>query len=678
LGLSLPLLVCFWICSAPTSRSADPAPRPVTLRDLADLPLEALPQIPIETVFGASRYDQKVTQAPASVSIVTADEIKKEGYRTLAGGLESVRSLYVTDDRNYSYLGMRGFGRPGDYNSRVLLLVDGHRLNDNIFGQAMLGTEAVVDVDLIDHVEVIRGPSSSIYGDNAFLGVISITTRKGGDINGLESSVSAGSFDTYKGRVTYGQKFTNDVELLLSGTWYDSAGPGELYFPEFDTPANHYGIAHDSDGDQAQSAFGSLTWKDFTLSSGFSTREKQVPTASFGTIFDAGLEQTTDLRAYADLKFEHEFSQETRLMARVSYDLYSYHGNYPYYATNSGPPIDPVPVVINRDDALGQWVGTEWQVTQKLFDRHTLVGGVDFNDNLQQSQNNYYDAPGYADVHIDRSSGLNAGVYGQAEVGLLPRLTFNGGLRYDYYESFGGTVNPRLGLIYSPWQQTTFKLLYGKAFRAPNVFELYYEAPGANVANPYLSPETIRTYELVYEQYLPANLRFSASGYYYEIRDLITQQIDAFDQTYFANVDETRAKGVELELEEKFDFGLKARVSYVCQRTEDSITGQELSNSPRNQAKLSLIVPLYKDKVFTGLEVLYTSPVRTLAGNETDAFTVANLTLYSQKIVKGLEVSASIYNLFNTQYAFPGSADLREDSVTQNGRSFRVKLTYRF
>ena len=421
-----------------------------------------------------------------------------------------------------------------------------------------------------------------------------------------------------------------------------------------------------------------MTWKDFTLSSGFSTREKQVPTASFGTVFGAGLEQTTDLRAYVDLKFEHEFSQETRLMARVSYDQYSYHGNYPYYASNSAPLIDPIQVVINQDEALGQWVGTEWQVTQKLFDRHTLVTGVDFNDNLQQSQNNYYAAPGYPDVYIDRSSGLNAGVYGQAEVGLLPSLTFNGGLRYDYYESFGGTVNPRLALIYSPWQQTTFKLLYGKAFRAPNVFELYYEAPGANVANPNLSPETIRTYELVYEQYLPANLRFSASGYYYEIHDLISQQMDALGQTYYANVDQTRAKGVELELEEKFASGLKARVSYVCQNTEDAITGQELSNSPRNQAKLSLIVPLYKDKVFTGLEVLYTSPVRTLAGNEADAFTVANLTLYSQKIVKGLECSASIYNLFNTQYAFPGSADLREDTVTQNGRTFRVKLTYRF
>jgi iron complex outermembrane receptor protein len=132
-GLSLPLVVFLWNCGAATGWSADPSPEPVSLSTLADLPLEALPQIPIETVSGASRYEQKVTQAPASVSIVTSDEIKKQGYRTLAEVLESVRGLYVTDDRNYSYLGVRGFGRPGDYNSRVLLLVDGHRLNDNIY-----------------------------------------------------------------------------------------------------------------------------------------------------------------------------------------------------------------------------------------------------------------------------------------------------------------------------------------------------------------------------------------------------------------------------------------------------------------------------------------------------------------------------------------------------------------
>src|SRR5690349_15333145 len=109
----------------------------------------------IPSVYGASKYEQKVTEAPSSVSIVTADEIKKFGYRTLGDILRSVRGFYVTYDRNYSYIGVRGFARPSDYNTRILLLIDGHRLNESIYNSVYVGTEAVLDVDLIDRVEII-------------------------------------------------------------------------------------------------------------------------------------------------------------------------------------------------------------------------------------------------------------------------------------------------------------------------------------------------------------------------------------------------------------------------------------------------------------------------------------------------------------------------------------------
>jgi iron complex outermembrane receptor protein len=105
---------------------------------------------------------QSASDAPASVTVITADEIQKYGYRTLADILQSVRGFYITSDRLYSYVGVRGFGRLGDWNSRILLLVDGHRVNNNVDGHGMLGTEFLVDVDLIERVEVIRGPSSSL------------------------------------------------------------------------------------------------------------------------------------------------------------------------------------------------------------------------------------------------------------------------------------------------------------------------------------------------------------------------------------------------------------------------------------------------------------------------------------------------------------------------------------
>ena len=146
--------------------------------DLADMSLEELMLIDVDSVYGASGFKQKVTEAPASVTIITSEDIQRYGYRTLADILRNVQGFYVTYDRNYSYLGVRGYGLPGQYNSSIALLIDGHRLNDNIFDGALIGTEFPLDVDLIDRVEVIRGPNSSLYVASAFLGVINIITKQ--------------------------------------------------------------------------------------------------------------------------------------------------------------------------------------------------------------------------------------------------------------------------------------------------------------------------------------------------------------------------------------------------------------------------------------------------------------------------------------------------------------------
>jgi outer membrane receptor for ferrienterochelin and colicins len=159
--------------------------------DLMDMSLQDLMKVEIDSVYGASKYKQKVTAAPASITIITAEEIKRYGYRTLADILRDVPGFYVTYDRNYNYVGVRGFGRPGDYNSRILLLVDGHRINDNIDDQAFIGTDFPVDISLIDRVEVIRGPNSSLYVASALLGIVNIVTRH--DISGVTVSEEAAS-----------------------------------------------------------------------------------------------------------------------------------------------------------------------------------------------------------------------------------------------------------------------------------------------------------------------------------------------------------------------------------------------------------------------------------------------------------------------------------------------------
>src|SRR5262249_48210711 len=152
---------------------------------------------------------------------------------------------------------------------------DGHRMNNNLTDGAAIGTDFLLDVDLIERVEVIRGPSAVLYGNNAFFGVINVITRKGASMEGYGGEVSGevASYDTYKGRVTYGTKLKDGLEFLLSGSYYDSEGDDSLFYKEFNSPASNNGVAQDADDDNYKSFFGSVKCLDFTLQGGIINRE---------------------------------------------------------------------------------------------------------------------------------------------------------------------------------------------------------------------------------------------------------------------------------------------------------------------------------------------------------------------------------------------------------------------
>jgi len=632
----------------------------------------------IPSVYGASKYEQKVTEAPSSVSIITSSDIKKYGYRTLADILRNVRSFYITYDRNYSYVGVRGFGRPGDYNSRILLLVDGHRTNDNIYDQAFVGTEGLVDVDVIDRVEVIRGPGSSLYGSNAFFAVINVITKRGRDVKGAEVSGEAGSFKTYKGRLTSGDRYQNGLEAIISGTGYDSKGD-KLYFSEFD-PANpaadpraaNGGVTDHTDYDKAQNYFSKISLQDFTFEGAYSSRTKGIPTGAFGTDFNDPANKTKDERSFVDVKYDHSLGGRTDLEARVYYDYYRYNGDYAYFT-------DPTVASLNKDWGYGNWWGSEVRLTQKFADMHRAIIGAEYQGNIRQDQGNYY-IDGSSTWEDRRRSRIWA-AYLQDEITFSKQWMLNAGVRYDHYSTFGGTTNPRLALIFNPTEKSAVKALYGSAFRTPNAFELYYTSPGTNAPNPNLKPEKIKTYELVYEQYLGEGFRASVAGFQYQIEDLINQ-VDAgtgTGETMFDNIDKVNAKGAELELDNKWSSGIEGRFSYTIQRAEDKVTGEPLTNSPAQLAKLNLSAPVVKEKVFFGVEEQYMSRRRTLNGVYADGFYITNVTLFTQNLVNRLDVSASVYNLLNKKYSDPVSLDLAPiDALRQDGRMYRLKLTYAF
>ncbi|HMY07932.1 MAG TPA: TonB-dependent receptor plug domain-containing protein, partial [Accumulibacter sp.] len=181
--------------------------------DLTALSLEQLMDV---SVSSASRFEQKVSKIASSVTVISREEIQQHGWRTLAQALRSVPGFYIHYDRNYDYIGARGFARPQDYNSRILLLIDGYRTNDPLYDQAYVGSEQLLDIDLVERIEVVRGPGSSVYGGNAIFGVVNIITRAASEINGFESAAGWASHHSREGRLTYGRRAENGVELLAS------------------------------------------------------------------------------------------------------------------------------------------------------------------------------------------------------------------------------------------------------------------------------------------------------------------------------------------------------------------------------------------------------------------------------------------------------------------------------
>ncbi len=628
----------------------------------------------IPSVYGASKFEQKVTEAPSFVTLVTSNDIKVHGYRTVAEVLQSVPGFFVTYDRNYNYLGVRGFNRPGDFNTRVLLLVDGHRLNDNLYDQAGLGTESLVDVDLIDRIEVIRGPSSSLYGTNAFFGVINVVTKRGRDLRGLEISSELGSWSSRKVRGTYGDKFSNGAELILSGSYFDSEGRGRLYFREFDDPQTGNGVTRDADDDKYPSFFGKLSFREFTLQGGFVSREKGIPTASYGTFFPTTETRSTDEHGYLSLKYETEISQETDFEGRIYYDRFYYQGDYLYDVSGTATPD----LVLNQDRSTGEWWGTELMVESRAFDRHNVTAGLEFRDNFRQDLWNADTDPEI--VYLDeKGSHRSWALFTQDQFQISENLILNAGVRYDQYESFGGTVSPRVALI-RHFDQTTVKALYGEAFRAPNAYERFYVGTGFK-ANPDLDPENIATYELVVEHALAKHLRATATVYFYRIDDLISQEADPSDGLLvFQNRGNTEAKGLELQLEFGGPeiYGVSGRFSYAIQEAMDRRTGKGLTNSPTHLANLTASVPIIEDRLTAGLEIAYVSERTTLARDTTGGYSTTNLTLLSTNLLKGLELSANVRNLFGEVFWDPGSGEHVQDRIRQDGRSYWLKIKYAF
>ncbi|MCQ8106010.1 TonB-dependent receptor [Methylomonas sp. SURF-2] len=639
--------------------------------DLTGLSLEELLNVEI---ISASRLGQDANKAPASISVLTADDIRTFGWRTLAEALNAMRGLYASNDRNYSYLGVRGFQHPNDYNSRVLIMIDGQRMNENLYDGGYVGQEFMLDIGLIERIEFIPGSGSSIYGANAFSGLINVVSKNGGAIGGAQLAGQVGSFDTYQGRASFGKTLENGADILLSASHYDSAGVEKLYFGEFDQPSNNNGIARNMDTERADRLFGKFKFQDFSLSAGYVDRYKRIPTAAYGSIFNDPQTHTTDQQFFSNLTYQKALTDKNALRLKGFYQGYSYKGEYPYDAGGR---------VVNSDSASGRWWGGEAQLTSTAFERHRLLLGLEYQYDQRQRQLNYDSAPYnlYLDSH---RNGHRLELYGQDDIQILDELIFSAGLRLDYHHMLKNLqLNPRLGLIWNPLDSATFKLLYSSSFRAPNAWERDYSS-FANTPNPNNSEERIKSYEGVAEWRSGSGLKLVGAVFFNDMTRILEQIIEpGFGAAGpFINKDHYHALGFELEAEQHWDSGRYIKASYSNNRLSNETAGASWAPaSPRNLFKLHYAEPLFDNFAKLGIENIFVDERRTSQTGVADAYYQLNLNLSSDRIAPGLDVSVGAYNLFDSHYQMLGGTgpnDIAQNILRMNGREFRLNLQFTY
>jgi outer membrane cobalamin receptor len=628
--------------------------------DLTALSLEQLMGL---TVVGASKYEQKQSEAAASVSVITRDEIRAFGWRTIADALASLPGIHITYDRQYSFVGARGFGLPGDYNTRVLLAINGNRTNDVTYDQAPMGRDFPLDMDLIERIEFIPGPGGAVYGQNAMFGVVNVITRTGANVDGAEVAAAWQTPQRLgEARASWGRKMDNGVDLLLSVSGLHSRGEDRFF--EFGS-SGLSGVARDQDGDHDTEFLASLARGPWSFELVDGKHRKDNPTGAYKSDPLVPGQYQADRYSLAQWQYQDSLLDETlQLQARLFAGREQYDSVLSY----------ATPSILK---AFSDWHGAELRLLSTAWSGHKLMLGFEYQDNPRVRQTAVHPADPASDFAV-AGSGERTGIYTQDEWRVTDAVTATIGLRVDRNNVTGTQTSPRVALIWQATPSTTLKTLLGRAHRAPNAYERDYADGVSSASNPGLQGESIDTLEAVADHRVNRALQLRASVYQWKMRDLITLGTDpASGMAQYQSGDTVHAKGLELSMDKTWDWGARLRGSLALQDVHYA-NGAALLNSPQRLAKLNFSAPLPAAGARLGYELRYDSQRLSGDGTALGGYVLSNLKLGADRLAPGWELSLVINNLFDKAYAQPNSGSGWQNALAQDGRSVRVEALHRF
>lgn len=646
-----------WAGEAPGSEHS------VQKQDLTALSLEELGALRVTTV---SLHEESVTDAPASVTVITAEEIGRSGYRTLAEALSWVRGFFTTSDYTYDAVGIRGFALPG-FEARYMIMINGHKMSDNILDSTPAGTDLPLDLDLVDRIEVVRGPSSALYGSSAMLATINVITKKPFDIQGTAVRIETGSLGERKLGASAATALGKRATLLVGASVFNNTGPHQLYFSELDTVETNFGRAIDLNGEKGYRVFADLVRGNWEVLALAGDRVKTQPISWGDTVFNDRGTRAEDSRGFFELSYTRQFPGDRSLSWRTSYDAYRFRGIYHYALSNT--------VEDSRERDYGDWLTSTF--TYRFADSKNghLTLGTELEFDLRALQNAFDVAPVPIQFLRVDPRDRHAGVLLQQEWAFGRRWEVSLGTRFDWSWLKRNAISPRIAVTYKPANGTDLKLMYGRGFRNPSSYDVYWEDGFTQIGNSSLRPETSDTFDFGIDHTFGKRVRASASAYHYLVNSFIEQVFTGNGMTQYVNADRLRAAGVSLGLDCVLPGSVRLSSSLEMQRAAFD-SAPALPNSPGQVGKLRLVLPVWRERLMitSGLQTL--GQRQTYAGVALPWVILPEVVVSAAHLAGGFEFSAGVRNLSNSFYREPAGLTPTVDSVIGMGRSYFLNLIW--
>lgn len=665
------------VAPAPPTVAAESTPADEAIGNVLEL-------IEVETkIATAARINADFV--PGILTVLQGDDLEERGLPTVWEALASVPGITVAiTGSGEKRVIVRGIGSTFVPSSFKMML-NGVSLNNSLSGRASVLFD--IPTELVERIEIIRGPGAVVYGEYASAGVINVITRKG------ENRVFArsGSANTWGGGATLSlERPEHAFGISLNVAGWDAGDPGVTVEKDklTGTQLDSFSRAPGATNEDHQNLTGVLAvhFMDFSLSAQFTESNygdyygiyQILPDADRGKVQSDG---STAVEAAQQFKF----SPDTSARVKLGWLLTTRDWSAELY---------PAGVRLNRalyfPDGLFQNVYYresvaygETNFSAKAGRSHALLLGLGATDTNVVDADKDENGTAVAWIGEDMHRRL-ANVFLQDEFEATERLTITGGLRYDTYDDVGDMLTPRVSAVYRFQDRHIFKAQFAKAFRPPGFNEMVGYGPDG--ANPDIEPELTRTYEVGYIFKNPAN-DARLTLFHSKIDGLIVSDVvqgseeGAADSLRYSNIGKAAATGGELELLHRFGRKLTAdaNVSYV--KTEDNDSGEEIAGAASWLGNLSLIWRPYRQVSLAAVNRYVGKRHRASSDTRGDlkGYDTVDLVINLVDLpIASVTVRAGLKNVFDADVRYPTVSSTLEDDLVRPGRQWWVQVSYAF